>query len=245
MLGPSINIPLAALLLWLFSLPLAASQTLMWQVLRWVGFFLDRQGWVEKLSYDPLDAPGLMGPSGRKVLRIPASTKAAVCRIAAAGDGARSNAKVLRLHKRMCKTLLSKSSASAANTWMEDYMAHYWTHVRDSFRSVEDKVFSLAWDGVKVSGMDVLVSTVYSSCLSQAAWLPPMAPRIMPIWEFQSGRDFAKQGLQKTSPSDVQFCNFLAEGFAIKRWYLCYLTCKTVPRNAPVFASTCRAFFCK
>ena len=160
--------------MWLFRMHEPVPDKLFWQLLRWCAFIVERTNWSNDVSTDVFDAPPTTGGSSSRARRTPMALKEAVAAEAAAGKIGRSARAV------MVSATRFKSGSQLANCggwggkWREIYLGRYLQMGQDLFRNDQERVLSFATDGVRISGYDVLITTVFSHTTSQAMWLPPM-----------------------------------------------------------------------
>ena len=167
---------LAKLLLWLFRIHEPEPDKLFWQLVRWCAFIVGRTTWSSDVSTDVFDAPATTGGSVSRAWRMPMALKEAVAAAAVEGKVGRSARAV------MVSATRFKSGSQLANCggwggkWRDIYLGRYLRMGQDLFRREKERVWSFATDGVRISGVDCLITTVFSHTTSQAMWLPPMVP---------------------------------------------------------------------
>ena len=94
--------------------------------------------------------------------------------MASSGAGLKSGHHVLQMMK-WFKRGFQMKALKAANNWVNPTMASYLAAIKLHTRIELGGVHSLSWDGTKLSGMDVLFSTMFAH--GKASWCPPIVPR--------------------------------------------------------------------
>ena len=163
-----------------------ATDVLFWQLLRWCAFVVERSRWSQDVTTDPFDAPAVSGSTGLRARRIPVALKEAVAEEAASGKVGRSARSVIVAAQRFKGVTQLAHCGGWGGKWREIWLSRYLNLGRTVFRQENERVLSLAMDGVRISGMDALISTVFSPHSSVAMWLPPMVTAycIMQCWRF-------------------------------------------------------------
>ena len=164
---------LSDFLFWLDGLNSANARALIKQVLSWLAMILEYGGWRDALVDDVLRVPVLEGPL--RARRLSRRFKEKVSRTASRGGGVTSGRHVLQLMDRF-KLNHGLKSFSAANKWVHPAMARYYYVIKEMFATFVPGclgVISLAWDATRLSGMDMLFSTIYAK--GKAFWCTPIA----------------------------------------------------------------------
>ena len=146
---------------------------LFWLLLTTLACIIDYSGVLQAASDDPFDQPHLIGRQGR-ARRVCYAYKNKVANIAATGDIFRSGRAVIRGAKIFGRSLPATGEASA-NKWVAPLCYRYLHRLQEVFllSNLIVPILSLAWDATRMSGLDTLVSTVYSPFLDVAGWCPP------------------------------------------------------------------------
>ena len=160
------------LVFWLEKISSEKARSLLREILQWLAMLFEFGTWWEDLDSDLLNTPILQGP--HRARRLPTKFKEQVVRMAAKGQGFKSNFHVCQMLARF-KGSFSISPAGAANEWTNLSMAFYYHAIRQAMTGGWDKVFSLAWDGTRFSGLVMLFATLYTN--GMACWCPHIAPR--------------------------------------------------------------------
>ena len=63
------------------------------------------------------------------------------------------------------------------NKWAEESMRTYLHECRQKFFRAIQQVYSLSWDGTRLSGWEHIFGTFYAPSARLACWSPPMVPR--------------------------------------------------------------------
>ena len=141
-----------------------------WQLLRWIQWVFEYSCLWENFSHDWLDHPLPVGAGGR-ARRIPQQVKLAIAKMGAQGDIARSGTHALRITKRFRKMNVGDSSAKH---WTRDLLAQYFLESTFAMQRASSKVYSLAYDETRLSGLGLFFSALWSPSLELGCWNPPM-----------------------------------------------------------------------
>jgi len=169
------TLPLAEAMSRFYKAPGQLARHLLWQLVLWVSFLLERGAWIQGASTDHLAAPLPMGNTRRR--NIPFRVRDAVGEAAGGGQLGRSGRAVMAaMHRftRHCSKKLSKSGRKA-NQYLLQRVKGYWHHLRAVFRAPECRIYSLALDATRAAGKDMLFQTLYVPEVGVGAWLPPQA----------------------------------------------------------------------
>ena len=161
---------------WLHSAGNPKARHLGCQIIEWVSLIIDYEGWFEALDDDPLATPMPMGPKHAR--NISTRLKEAVVQSAGKGDVFRSGAHVMHLMKRFKYRKMSgeRPADSTANTWCEPITRKYLWCTRTEMVRSSHHVFSIAVDGTRLSGRDMLFGSISSPSARLAPWCTPIAP---------------------------------------------------------------------
>ena len=105
------------------------------------------------------------------------SAKRSGCQEAARGKLGRSGAKILELVKRF--RYHNKNAPlrfNIGNTWVEPTLRRYLGQLQLEMRQADQPIYSISWDATRLSGKDLLFSTMYAPSARLACWCPPMVP---------------------------------------------------------------------
>ena len=151
-----------------------AGKALFWAVLTWISCCIDLSPVVAGSSDDPFAAPTLTGKRGR-LRKVSHARKFKIARIAAKGSVFKSPAGVVRGMSELGYVNQVGGSSSGANKWIFPLAYQYLHKLKKVFlfETLEVPVISLAWDATRLSKLDTLATTIYSSGLRLAAWCPP------------------------------------------------------------------------
>ena len=94
--------------------------------------------------------------------------------MASSGAGLKSGHHVLQMIKRFKRGFQMKA-LKAANNRVNPTMASCLAAIKLHIGIEPGGVYSLSWDGTRLSGMDVLFSTMFVH--GKASWCPPIVPR--------------------------------------------------------------------
>ena len=164
------------LLCWLDGMKNQPATDLLRKNIVWLQVTAEYGDWWDGLSDDPLDSSLHAGQSG-KARRTSHKFREAVAREAAQGEHGRSGKKVLKLIKRFRHYKKDVPFADAvANRWVEPSVRRYWGQLQVVMQSATQPVYSLAWDATRLSGDDLLFSSMYAPSVQKACWCAPKAP---------------------------------------------------------------------
>ena len=172
--GPSTAVNVANFVFWLYEAQLPEADVMYWQFVRWLAFLVERTRWSEEINTDPFTAPAVSGESKKKSCRIAEALKDCVAEAAAEGKIGRSAHQVVEAAKRFRGLSQLASYGGWVEKWREVWQSKCWEAGKVVFRAEDERVLSLAMDGCRLSGLDVLVSTAYSPAAGVGLWLPPM-----------------------------------------------------------------------
>ena len=166
---------LSAFVFWLDIINSQNGRALIKQILSWLAMLLEYGPWQDYLMDDVLQVPVLEGP--QRAIIISRRFKERVSRLASQGSGLTSGRHVLQLMDRF-KLSQGIKSFKAANLWVHPTMARYYWACQQLFVTASPGflgVISLAWDATRLSGMEMLFSTIYA--YGTAFWCTPVATR--------------------------------------------------------------------
>ena len=158
---------------WLDNIKSEKARRLIQQIIYWLSIIFDFGAWWDFIDEDILNIPIVKGPQRVRTSSMPLRFKEHVSRTAAAGQGFTSGAHVMSMCKKLKMNFAIKSFKSG-NDWADPMMARYYAECQSVMQGFMDKVYSLSWDGTRLSGKDYLFGTLYAC--GKACWAPPIAP---------------------------------------------------------------------
>ena len=150
------------ILIWLDGLHDEKADNLHRQILLWLQVVGDYDCFWDRVSADPL-AVALHTTRKGMARIIPTLLKEAVAREAARGKLGRSGAKILELVKRF--RFHNKNAPlrfNIGNTRVEPTLRRYLGQLQLEMRQADQPIYPISWDATRLSGKDLLFSTMYA-----------------------------------------------------------------------------------
>ena len=176
------HVKLHEFMYWLFDMSTAAANDLWKQILEWMEMIVDYGDFWQKVNPDELMIPFPKAAKGN-TRKLPKPFKRAVVKAYCSGKLGKSGAQVVRMAKRFRHMKVGTGGLGlqeeSANKWAEPEMRTYLHDCFQKFARALQPVYSLSWDGTRLSGLDHIFGTFFSPSSQVACWSPPIAPRIL------------------------------------------------------------------